>query len=77
MEYVPEGDYVLRVSAAADSVVEHGAIPGDPTGTFTRNKVVQSYLDAEQPLSVTGDASGIVINLVVKVDSSSATPKDF
>jgi hypothetical protein len=77
MEYVPEGDYLLRVSSAGDSVVEHGAIPGDPTGTFTRNKVLQSYLDAEQPLNVTGDLSGIVINMVVKVDSGNTKSEDF
>jgi hypothetical protein len=77
MEYVPDGDYLLRVSSAGDSVVEHGAIPGDSTGTFTRNKVLQSYLDAEQPLNVTGDLSGIVINMVVKDDSGNAKSEDF
>ena len=76
MEYVPEGDYVLRVSSAGDSI-EHGAIPGDPNGTFTRNKVVQSYLDAEQPLNVTGDLAGIVINMIVKVYNGSTKSGNF
>jgi hypothetical protein len=74
---VPEGDYLLRVSSAGDTVVEHGAIQGDPTGTFTRNKVLQSYLDTEQPLNVTGDLSGIMINMVVKVDSGNTKSEDF
>jgi hypothetical protein len=77
MQFVPEGDYVLRVSSAADSVVEHGATLGDPNGTFTRHKVLQSYFDAEQPLNVTGDLSGIVINMIVKVDSGSTKSENF
>jgi hypothetical protein len=77
MEYVPEGDYLLTVSSAGDSVIEHRAIPGDPNGTFTRNKVLQSYLDAEQPLNVTGDLSGIVINMTVKVDSGNTKSENF
>jgi hypothetical protein len=70
MEYVPEGNYLLRISDAADGVVEHGTSPGNPNVTFTRFKPLQSYLDAEQPLNVSGDLSGIVVNMLVKVDSS-------
>jgi hypothetical protein len=77
MQFVPEGDYVLRVSSAADSVVEHGATLSDPNGTFTRHKVLQSYFDSEQPLNVTGDLSGIVINMIVKVDSGNAKSENF
>jgi hypothetical protein len=69
LEYVPEGNYLLRVSSAADGVVEHGTSDVKPNVTFTRFKVLQSYLDAEQPLNVSGDLSGIVVNLLVKVDS--------
>jgi hypothetical protein len=64
MELVPEGNYVLRISSAADSTVEHGSIQGNPSGTFTRLRVLQSYLDAEQPLNL----SGIVVSLFIKVD---------
>lgn len=72
MELVPEGRYVLRISSAADSTVEHGSIQGDLSGTFTRLRVLQNYLDAEQPLNVNGDLSGIVVSLLIKVDSGDA-----
>jgi len=36
--------------------------------------VLQSYLDAEQPLNVNGDLSGIVVNLLIKVDSGNTKP---
>ena len=71
---MPEGNYVLRISSAADSTVEHGSIQGDPGGTFTRLRMFQSYLDAEQPLNVNGDLSGIVVNLLIKVDSGNTKP---
>ena len=69
MDFVPEGNYLLRVSSAADGVVEHGTSDDNPNVTFTRFKSLQSYLDAEQPLNVSGDLSGIVVNMLVKVDS--------
>ncbi len=69
LEYVPEGNFLLRISSAADGVVEHGTSPDNPNVTFTRFKVLQSYLDAEQPLNVSGDLSGIVVNMLVKVES--------
>src|SRR5262249_43925209 len=77
MDYVPEGNFVLRISSAADGVVEHGTSPNNPYATYTRFKASQSYLDAEQPVNVTGDLSGIVINMVVKVDSGSTKSEDF
>jgi hypothetical protein len=76
MDYIPEGNFLLRVSSAADGVVEHGTSPGNPYMTYTRFKTLQSYLDAEQPVNVTGDLSGIVIDMVVKVDSGTKS-EDF
>lgn len=40
-----------------------------------RLRVLQSYLDAEQPLNVNGDRSGIVVNLLIKVDSGNTKPE--
>jgi hypothetical protein len=77
MELVPEGNYLLQVSSAADGVVEHGTSDNDPHVTFTRFKPLQSYLDAEQPLNVGGDLSGIVVNMLVKVDSGNTKPKSL
>jgi hypothetical protein len=77
MDFVPEGNYLLRVSSAADGVVEHGTSDNNPNVTFTRFKSLQSYLDAEQPLNVSGDLSGIVVNMLVKIDSGDTKPKTY
>ncbi len=77
MDFVPEGNYLLRVSSAADGVIEHGTSDDNPNVTFTRFKPLQSYLDAEQPLNVSGDLSGIVVNILVKVDSGDTKPESF
>jgi len=77
MDFVPEGNYLLRVSSAADGVVEHGTSDDNPNVTFTRFKSLQSYVDAEQPLNVSGDLSGIVVNMLVKVDRGDTKPESF
>lgn len=70
LNFVPEGEYVLKVSSAADSVVETGKIPGLQGGTYTRRKAVRDYLDTEQPLSVQGDISGVVVKMIAKEGTS-------
>jgi hypothetical protein len=77
MEFVPEGNFILRVYSAADGVVEHGTSGDNPYATYTRFKPSQSYLDAEQPVNVTGDLSGVVISMVVEVDSGRTKSEDF
>lgn len=66
LNFVPEGEYVLKVSSAADSVVETGKIPGLQAGTYTRRKAVRDYVDTEQPLSVRGEISGVVVEMIAK-----------
>jgi hypothetical protein len=66
MEFVPEGDYVLKISSATDSVRETGSIQGSQNGTFTRLRPVRNYVDAEQPLAVNGNLSGIVVKMMEK-----------
>jgi hypothetical protein len=52
MLFVPEGEYLLKVTNAADGVVENG--------TFVPRHV---YADAEQPLQVTRDVSGVTVKV--------------
>jgi hypothetical protein len=70
LNFVPEGEYVLKISSAADSVVETGKSPGPQGGTYTRRKTVRDYVETEQPLSVHGDMSGVVVEMIAKEDTS-------
>jgi Carboxypeptidase regulatory-like domain len=60
--FVPEGDYILRVDGAAD--VEYREIlnaPGQWPPTHTDSQVLHQYGSAEQPIHITGDLSGVTI----------------
>ena len=61
--FVPEGDYMLRVSDAADTEYKEvlngrGAMPP----THTETSVVRRYGEAEIPIHIAGDAAGVVIS---------------
>ena len=78
LNFVPEGDYVLKVSSAADSVVETGESPGPQGGTYTRRKEVREYVDTQEPLSVRGDMAGVVVKMSAKeAASKKADSGDF
>jgi hypothetical protein len=70
LNYVPEGSYTLHVSGAADSEKTGG---GDSEGDFARllhSKIVKAYGDADLPLLVKSDSTG----LVIQVPDAQATP---
>jgi hypothetical protein len=78
LNFISEGDYVLKVSSAADSAVETGKSPGPQGGTYTRRKAVRDYVDTQQPLSVHGDMSGVVMKMIAKeATSKKADSGDF
>ena len=60
LNFVPEGDYLLRVTNASD--VEYTEVANDP-GTWPRTRTeshtVHSYGTGEQPLHVSGDMTGV------------------
>jgi 5-hydroxyisourate hydrolase-like protein (transthyretin family) len=61
-DFVPEGDYTLRLSRAADVqrsevVTCKGCIPP----THTQTKTLVSYGDASLPMKLSGDQSGVVV----------------
>lgn len=61
--FVPEGDYILRVSGAADMEYKevanaHFAMPP----THTETTVLRRYGEAEMPIHIAGDMTGVVIS---------------
>jgi hypothetical protein len=64
LNYVPEGSYLLKVIGDADSEPRNGADTGG--GNFARllnSKPVRTYGSASMPLSLTGDATGSVLQV--------------
>jgi len=56
LAYVPEEKYILRVTGGSDTEkIEHHEF----NSVFTENKVIRKYSDAEMPLLVQGDVSGV------------------
>ena len=70
INYVPEGQYLLKVAGAADT---DSAGNADNTSDLLRmmhSKVLKSYGEAEQPVTVKNDAAA----LVLQVPDQAATP---
>jgi len=61
-EYVPEDNYILRVSDAADDVQDNAATPSEEKPALSR--VGRKFLDKDIPLIVQSDMSGIDISLM-------------
>jgi hypothetical protein len=64
MELVPEGVYILKVSSAADAIVESGSLPAPQQGTFRHLRPIHNYADTEQSLTISGDLSSVVVKMV-------------
>jgi len=62
MQFIPEGEYLLKVTDAKDGQMETGPIEGG-TGTYSRFVPQHVYADAEQSLIVSGDVSGLTIKV--------------
>ena len=75
--YVPEGQYLLKVSGASDTDSAGSADSGSGNDLMRmlHSKVLKSYGDAEQPVTVKNDASGIVIQVPDQTAAPSAVPK--
>ncbi len=69
--FVPEGDYILRVSGAADvrfEEVSNG--PGTIPPTYSETHILHSYGSAEMPIHVDGD----LLDLNIPVPDEAAHP---
>ena len=67
LEFVPEGDFTLKVSAAADvTQIQVPNAPGYTPRFHEETKTLKTYGDIEQPLTVKGDTSDIVVTMPAK-----------
>jgi hypothetical protein len=62
MPLVPEGNYLLRVTEAMDGEIQTAPVEGG-TGTSSQFVPKHVYGDAEQPLVVGGDVSGLTVKV--------------
>jgi len=62
MPLVPEGNYLLRVTEAMDGEIQTAPFEGG-TGTSSQFVPKHVYGDAEQPLVVGGDVSGLTVKV--------------
>lgn len=64
LNYVPDGSYLLKVNAAADTELNSGETPAaSDLGRMMSSKTLRSYGPAELPLALTGDVNGIVLQV--------------
>lgn len=74
LNYVPEGTYILHVTSAADTEPRNGA--ADPgAGDFARllnSKPIHTYGSTQMPLSLTSDATGLVLQVPDSAQGKSA-----
>ena len=62
--FVPEGDYILKATGAADVEYEETANPpGTMPPTTTKENTTHRYGDAEQPIHVEGEIVGVTITV--------------
>ena len=68
LSFVPEGDYILRVTGAAE--VARTEVPNGPPGvvppTRTETKTLRTFGDAEQPLELESEVSGLIVAVPAK-----------
>lgn len=60
--FVPEGDYILRATGAADTEYTEKPNPyGNMPPTITESHVLRRYDQSEMPIHIGGDMTGVVI----------------
>lgn len=75
-DFVPEGNYILKVTDARDVTREE--ISNGPAGTVppthTKETTIKSYGEQQQPIVIVGDMSGILVPVPEKAEAQKATP---
>ena len=62
--FVPEGEYTVKVTKAADVTREEISNgPGSLPPTHTETKTVRSFGDVSQPLKVESEVSGLLLSV--------------
>jgi hypothetical protein len=69
MTFVPEGDYIIKISSVADSILQT-EYSKDGRLMSSHLNPIHMYADTEQPLKVSGDNSGIVVKVMEKAGDS-------
>jgi hypothetical protein len=64
-DFVPEGNYILKVTNARD--VSREEIPNGPLGTVpptrTKETTIKTYGSEQHPIVIAGDMSGVLISV--------------
>jgi hypothetical protein len=67
LNYIPEGQYVLHASGASD--MDPASVPSGPANPLSafnmlsQSKTLKSYADADLPITVKGDSTGLSIQV--------------
>ncbi|WP_263367703.1 carboxypeptidase-like regulatory domain-containing protein [Edaphobacter bradus] len=73
-DFVPEGNYILKVTNARD--VSREEIPNGPPGTFppthTKETTIKTYGPQQQPIVIAGDMTGVAIAVPDEAATSKA-----
>jgi hypothetical protein len=72
--YVPEGQYLLKASGAGDTDKSGGSDNANDLMRMMHTKVLKSYGDAELPVTVKSDATGLVLQVPDPAAAPSAVP---
>ncbi len=73
LSFVPEGDYIVRVTDGADTEYEEISNgPGVVPPTHTKSTTVHSYATGEQPLHVEGEVQGLAVPVPEKKGGAKA-----
>jgi len=77
LNYVPEGQYLLKVDGAADtdSAGSGDSGSGSDLMRMMHSQVLKSYGEAEQPVRVKNDAAGIVLQVPDQAATPTVVPK--
>lgn len=74
-DFVPEGNYILKVTDARDVTREELPAPPDSLSRPAFNEIIShNYGPQEQPITVVGDMSGILIAVPEKSPTPKPTP---
>ena len=64
LDFVPEGDFLLKVTGAADvTKIQVANSPGYTPRFHEEEKTLKTYGDTEQPLIVKGDTSDVIVTM--------------
>ncbi len=73
LNFVPEGDYIVQVTKAAEVTrTEVPYPPGTSPPTHTETKTLRTFGDAEQPLKLESEVSGLVVSVPAKKTGADA-----